>query len=277
MANLLNSEGCQVTGQRLSDIQASFIGSGDYISCVGNQMSATIQNDNNTVRVFDGLCFSEGRPVQIEASAYDDFTIPNGTQGTVTTYYIGYRIYSGSGGAETCEKKVSTAKTTAAGLRSGGSEQYIWLYSVKRNGVTLESLERLISVYQPSSSSSDNLYNTERVVGIYNGKTLYEYILSQNLAGWANDSTTAWVSHQYQFLAENLNVNIETVMVDALIRKLDTKEAFELPYMGWNSGSCLTRAWTVQSGGKLIMLNHGSSGWGSNHQLICKIQYTKEG
>lgn len=59
---------------------ASFFGEGQFVMEAGNQLKASIIN-NNTVRVMDGDILMKGRHIRINTNTYEDITIGNGTTG----------------------------------------------------------------------------------------------------------------------------------------------------------------------------------------------------
>lgn len=151
MAELMVGNGQNVTAQNDADLYSGFVGSGSYVFATGNQMAASIV-DNNTVRISDGIAIKEGRAFTIPVNSYDEFNIPNGTQGNVVYYYLGYHIYTADDGKEEIETVVTTNQTDVNSLRGGNTEMNIWLYKAKLNGLVLESVSALFDLVTPMMS-----------------------------------------------------------------------------------------------------------------------------
>lgn len=59
---------------------ASFFGTGQFVMEAGNQLEASII-DNNTVRILDGDILMKGRHIRVNPDTYEDMIIENGTAG----------------------------------------------------------------------------------------------------------------------------------------------------------------------------------------------------
>ncbi|MBR3762182.1 MAG: hypothetical protein IKK59_05510 [Lachnospiraceae bacterium] len=59
---------------------ASFFGTGQFVMEAGNQLEASIL-DNNTVRILDGDILMKGRHIRINSNTYEDMIIETGTAG----------------------------------------------------------------------------------------------------------------------------------------------------------------------------------------------------
>lgn len=142
MAVLINGNGFSpVTAQMDADLYGGIVGIPLTVLRVGQEMAATII-DANTVRIGDGEAVCQGRRIHNEAGQYDDFTIPNGSQGVTKYWIIGYHIYTDGSGNELIEPFVQeVASTTAtipeAVLRDGATETYISFYRVTQLGLSL--------------------------------------------------------------------------------------------------------------------------------------------
>ena len=132
-----------------SDYQAGVSGDKTLILPVGAKMSLEIE-DANTVRANDGvLVTKEGRRVQIDTGAVEEWSIPTGTQGETSYYLIGFHLYTTEESAEICEtfiEKVSSATDTITEntFKGGATEVYITLGRVTQDGINLDSVEGLI-------------------------------------------------------------------------------------------------------------------------------------
>lgn len=146
MANLLNGDGyAGITAQEDADLYAGLAGSGRLVLNVGRKMECEIIN-NNTVRIYDGELVTKGRRIHIDAGTWDEFTIPNGSQGETKFYTLGYRLYSNEG-IQRCEKLIksdSGNKYYAENdLRTGEAESYVSVYRIKQEGINLTDIEAL--------------------------------------------------------------------------------------------------------------------------------------
>ena len=132
-----------------SDYQAGVSGDKTLILPVGAKMSLEIE-DANTIRANDGvLVTKEGRRVQIDTGAVEEWSIPTGTQGETSYYLIGFHLYTTEESAEICEtfiEKVASATDTITEntFKGGATEVYITLGRVTQDGINLESVEGLI-------------------------------------------------------------------------------------------------------------------------------------
>ena len=149
MAILINGDGyAPVTAQQDADLYAGILGNDLVVLNVGSKMAATIQNAT-TVRIADGEAVVQGRRIHINVGTYDDFTIPDGTQGVETRYCIGYHIYQDSSNNELCETFVepySSALITPAVIRDGNTESYITMYIVTQSGVNMTGVEPVFDI-----------------------------------------------------------------------------------------------------------------------------------
>lgn len=147
MANLMTGILCEVIAQQDADLYAGIIGNGNlvpYVLNVGDKMTASIV-DNNHIRIASGICVKEGRVFNIDYGSFDEFEIPNGEQGKTTTRYIGYKIFADESGKDSIQQEIGTSKRETAGLRSGDSSMYVWLYKVTQNGITISSVSPIFT------------------------------------------------------------------------------------------------------------------------------------
>lgn len=156
MAILINGAGRgPVTAQQDADYFAGSLGGGRYVLPIGNRMEADAESVN-TVRVLDGVLVTQGRRIQIDAGYFDDFIIPNGTQGVTSYYIIGYHIYTDAQSEEQIEQFVqaSTADGVIAedSLRDGNSQCYVSLYKVVQDGLLIDVL---IPLFDEAHAMSD--------------------------------------------------------------------------------------------------------------------------
>lgn len=140
---------------------AAFIGSGQYVMEAGNQMSASII-DNNTVRILDGDIMMKGRHIRLDSGTYKDVLIENGTSG-VNRYdliVVEYEKDAATGIESSRINVVKGAETTGTptepsytdgDILGGASFNQMPLYKVLIKGVVLKEITCLfdtISTYK---------------------------------------------------------------------------------------------------------------------------------
>ena len=133
---------------------ASFFGTGEYVMEAGNQLEASITNNNN-VRILDGDILMQGRHIRIKPNTYEDVNITTGTAG-VDRYDLIVCEYSKNAntGIETAEIKVimgtesttpSDPEYTSGNILEGATFNQMPLYRVKIKGVVLSDIEQLFA------------------------------------------------------------------------------------------------------------------------------------
>lgn len=134
---------------------ASFFGTGQYVMEAGNQMEASII-DNNTVRIVDGDILMKGRHIRIAPNTFEDLSIDTGTAGRNRNDLIvmRYEKNNGSGielaslvvikGTET-EGTPTDPSYTNGDILAGALVNDMPLYRVKIEGVVLTEVEQLFS------------------------------------------------------------------------------------------------------------------------------------
>lgn len=136
-----------------ADYQAGISGNVTSIMPVGSQMALSIE-DANTIKADNGVLITkEGRRIQIDAGAIEEWSIPTGTQGQTNYYIVGFRLYTGDNSAELCEtfvEKMENATDTIPEntFRSGATEVYISLGRVVQSGINLDSVTSLVQIAQ---------------------------------------------------------------------------------------------------------------------------------
>jgi len=136
-----------------ADYQAGISGNVTSIMPVGSQMALSIE-DANTIKADDGVLITkEGRRIQIDAGAIEEWSIPTGTQGQTNYYIVGFRLYTGDNSAELCETFVeqmenATDTIPEATFRGGATEVYISLGRVVQSGINLDSVTSLVQIAQ---------------------------------------------------------------------------------------------------------------------------------
>lgn len=186
-AQLINGngfEGC--TAQVDADFYEGIFGTETGILTVGQKMKAEMVN--NQPRVYDGVILTkEGRRIQIDYGAYQDFTIPAGTTGVTAYYIIGFKLVTNSNDTQTCEpfvRAVSGPSTTIpeGELRTGAAEVYVSVYRVTQVGTTNilgnRMLEELSHLY-------GKVYRSLADVGLTNPTSVnvyYKYMADNSIA-----------------------------------------------------------------------------------------------
>lgn len=188
MAMLLNGDGYQgITAQEDADLYAGLAGSGRLMLNVGRKMECEII-DNNTVRIYDGELISKGRRIHIDAGTWDDFTIPNGSQGETKYHTLRYRLKN-DGGKQVCVAEVNTSTNTAqtaeADLRDGASESVVSVYRIKQEGLNLTDITALYT----DISSLEDAWKQLGILGA-------EQKILWSGTYWPSDSQTATFSER---------------------------------------------------------------------------------
>lgn len=144
-----------VTAEQLGDLQAGFAGYEHCILPVGRKLEAEVVTANK-VRIFDGALLTYGRQCVIEAGAYEDVVIENGSQGLLRNDMIIARyVKNEETGIESVNLAVikgitgETAKDPVplnGNIRDGAFENEMPLYRVKLRGLAIEGIEPLFNV-----------------------------------------------------------------------------------------------------------------------------------
>ena len=143
-----------------SDYQAGLSGNKTSIAYVGNQMAYEIE-DANTIAIKDGvLVTKEGRRVQIDVGAIEEFTIPTGSQGVTRYYLIGFHLYTDTDSSEKCEtfvieKENATDTIVESTFRSGSTEVYVTMYRVTQSGLTISNVQALLGKFSTLRDITD--------------------------------------------------------------------------------------------------------------------------
>ena len=192
MAYLINGNGYQpVTAQQDADLYAGIVGQNLQVLDVGQKMAATLV-DSNTVRIGDGEALVQGRRIHNDPGMYDDFIIPNGSQGTTHWYIIGYLLHTDSSTgqevADTFVQQMSSATETITEdvLRDGAAQAYISMYRITQTNVSLTNVEALY----------DETYSLRNMIEvIYPVGSIYMSVNPVNPGTWIQNTTwVAWAS-----------------------------------------------------------------------------------
>ena len=151
--SLVNGTGCQKSAQQDADFYSGIIGSGAIVLPIGSQCKAEIMSSNK-VRVYDGEFISQGRRFNQPYGESVDFTLDNGSQGTVRYDIIGLKFFRDGEGKESCEtfvrKDVGESGTVSEDdIREGATTSYISMYRVKLGGINIDSVISLFEIVDP--------------------------------------------------------------------------------------------------------------------------------
>lgn len=151
-ANLITGNGFSpITASMDADFQSGIVGDKTVILPIGSNMALSIE-DANTIKADDGVIVTkEGRRIQIDNGAIEEWTIPTGSQGQTKYYIVGFHIYTDDEASEICETFVQEVESASivlpeATIRGGATEVYISLGRIKQVGVNLDSVTELIPV-----------------------------------------------------------------------------------------------------------------------------------
>lgn len=172
MAILINGDGrTDISAQNEAEFYAGIVGYRTVVLSSGNQINAEIVT-NNKVKLHDGEVISQGRRIQIPAGTFDEFTIENGSQGTVRYDILGYRFFRDESGNESIEQFVQKGVgedgiLEEASIRDGATECRIGVYRAKLNGLALEALEPLFTVLPPMDNREIKIMESGTKSGVH--------------------------------------------------------------------------------------------------------------
>ena len=151
--SLVNGTGCQKSAQQDADLHAGIIGNSAIVLPVGSKCKAEIMSSNK-IRVYDGEFISQGRRFNQPYGESADFTLENGSQGTVRYDIIGLKFFRNSEGKEACEtfvhKNVGASGTVyEEDIREGATSSYVSMYRVKLDGINIDSVTPLFVIIDP--------------------------------------------------------------------------------------------------------------------------------
>ena len=160
-----------VDAEQQADLQAGIVGNDLYVMNVGEKMRAEAVTANK-IRIFDGTGLWNGREFYIEAGAYDDVEIENGTQGLLRNDFITLKYKkdesTGIEGITYGVLKGQTGETAvdpipaAQNIREGAMESEIGLYRVRLNGLAIEAVEPLYDFVMSAKEMGDMITELNR-------------------------------------------------------------------------------------------------------------------
>ena len=201
-----------VTSQQERDINIGLLGSGVHIMDVGAKMAATIVSANE-VTIADGLLIAEGCTATIERGTTESMAIENGAQGMQRIDLIVARYTKDNSSVKPVEDMQLAVITgtpaasspavpayTSGSIANGDALVEFPLYRVNINGITIESVTRLVDyVTIPKKAYVDginttltNLINTTKTQLQNSINTLSSTLTTvSNRVGTATLNTTA--------------------------------------------------------------------------------------
>lgn len=155
-----------VTSQQERDFNIGLLGSGVHIMSVGAKMAATIVSANE-IAIADGLLIAEGCTATIERGTTESMAIENGTQGMQRIDLIVARYTRDNSSVKPIEDMqlaVITGTPAASApalpayntgtIASGDTLVDFPLYTVNLNGISIESVERMVDYVELASKTT---------------------------------------------------------------------------------------------------------------------------
>ena len=155
-----------VTSQQERDMNIGLLGSGVHIMNVGSKMAATIVSANE-ITIADGLLIAEGCTATIERGTTESMAIENGAQGMQRIDLIVARYTKDSSSVKPIEDMQLAVITGTPAASSPAAPAYASgsiangdalvefpLYRVNINGITIESVTRLVGYAELASTSA---------------------------------------------------------------------------------------------------------------------------
>ena len=148
-----------VTSQQFRNISIGAFGLGAHIvNGVGSELAATVISANE-IEISDGLCVCEGCTAEVAYGTTESVTIENGDQGMLRTDLIVARYTKeASTGVEDLQLAVikgtpaasnpATPAYNTGSIAGGDSPVDFPLYAVHLNGISIDSVEKLVGTLQ---------------------------------------------------------------------------------------------------------------------------------
>ena len=164
-----------ITSQQDRNVNIGIFGSGTHIVNVGSKMAATIVSANEIV-IADGLLVAEGCTAEIERGTSESIAIENGAQGMLRKDLIVARYTKTSGTGVEDMQLAYIAGTPAASapalpayntgtIASGDTLVDFPLYTVNLNGISIESVTRMVDYAELASKSAVDALETTMGTG----------------------------------------------------------------------------------------------------------------
>ena len=187
-ANLITGNGFSpITASMDADFQSGIVGDKTVILPIGSNMALSIE-DANTIKADDGVIITkEGRRIQIDNGAVEEWTIPTGSQGQTKYYIVGFHIYTDDEANELIEtfaEEVESASSTITEntLRGGATEVYVSVGRIKQIGVNLDSVTELIPVTKSIAEYEEEIAQISQHLTEKVGGDIASYTSIENVA-----------------------------------------------------------------------------------------------
>lgn len=160
-----------ITSQQDRNVNVGIFGSGTHIVNVGSKMAATIVSANE-ITIADGLLVAEGCTAEIERGTTESIAIENGAQGMLRKDLIVARYTKTSGTGVEDMQLAYIAGTPAASapalpayntgtIASGDTLVDFPLYTVNLNGISIESVERMVDYVELANKTTVDALSTK--------------------------------------------------------------------------------------------------------------------
>lgn len=160
-----------ITSQQDRNVNIGIFGSGTHIVNVGSKMAASIVSANEIV-IADGLLVAEGCTAEIERGTSESIAIENGAQGMLRKDLIVARYTKESGTGVENMQLAYIAGTPAASapalpayntgtIASGDTLVDFPLYTVNLNGISIESVERMVDYVELANKTTVDALSTK--------------------------------------------------------------------------------------------------------------------
>lgn len=182
-----------ITSQQDRNVNIGIFGSGTHIVNVGSKMAASIVSANEIV-IADGLLVAEGCTAEIERGTSESIAIENGAQGMLRKDLIVARYTKTSGTGVEDMQLAYIAGTPAASapalpayntgtIASGDTLVDFPLYTVNLNGISIESVERMVDYVELANKTTVDALSTKMGSGTLS-------TTAKNLIGAVNELLT---------------------------------------------------------------------------------------
>ena len=254
-----------VTSQQERDMNIGLLGSGVHIMNVGAKMAATIVSANE-ITIADGLLIAEGCTATIERGTTESMAIENGAQGMQRIDLIVARYTKDSSSVKPIEDMQLAVITgtpaasspaapayTSGSIANGDALVEFPLYRVNINGITIESVTRLVGYAELASTSAlesvrsslqnaiTSLSNTLTTVSNRVGTAALNTTAKNALAAInelltkINTLTTNLSTTNSNLSTTNTNLNTQKGRIDTLVSKTSGLVSFDTSNVNANS------------------------------------------
>ena len=199
-----------ITAQQDRNVNMGIFGAGTHIVNIGSKMAATVVSANE-ITIADGLLVAEGCTAEVERGTSESMAIANGSQGMLRIDLIVARYTKAAGtGVEDMQLTVITGTPAASNpatpsyntgsIANGDTLVDFPLYTVNLNGISIESVTRLVGYAEVPSKSYVDAINTTLTNLINTTKNNLQSAINtlsstlttvSNRVGTANLNTTA--------------------------------------------------------------------------------------